>query len=284
MKILIPITFIFFILYNEYSNGQNSVSIGAEIINKNAVLQLVSPNNNQGFLAPRVTTAQRMSMALTSEDNGMLVFDNTTNEFYYWHSGKWYPMSTTTGTNEMVITAGTNITISGDGTAENPYVINAPSHYVGESYGGGIVFYAYDNGQHGLIAATADQSAEMRWNAGTSANTMALADGVGAGKANTAIIIASQGYGDGGKYAARVCNEFSVTVDGVKYSDWYLPSIFELNLLYLQRNVVGGFSNAAYWSSTEGNIDYAWRQYFSDGNQGSDDKGYPGSVRVIRAF
>ena len=31
-----------------------------------------------------------------------------------------------------------------------------PAHYVGEVYGGGIVFYVYDNGQHGLIAADSD--------------------------------------------------------------------------------------------------------------------------------
>jgi len=30
-------------------------------------------------------------------------------------------------------------------------------HYIGESYGGGIIFYVYDNGLHGLIAASSDQ-------------------------------------------------------------------------------------------------------------------------------
>ena len=82
-------------------------------------------------------------------------------------------------------------------------------------------------------------------------SSIAYADGVGAGKANTAIIIANQGYGDGATYAARICNEYSVTVDGVTYGDWYLPSKFELNLLYLQKSVVGGFANNSYWSSTE---------------------------------
>jgi hypothetical protein len=37
-------------------------------------------------------------------------------------------------------------------------VSNGTTHYIGESYGGGIVFYVYDGGQHGLIAATDDQS------------------------------------------------------------------------------------------------------------------------------
>ncbi|MBN1414869.1 MAG: hypothetical protein JW973_07200 [Bacteroidales bacterium] len=71
---------------------QNSVSIGTEAINENAVLQLVSTGNNQGFLAPRVTTAQRLAMNLGNDDNGMLVFDNTMHSFYYWHNGQWYPL------------------------------------------------------------------------------------------------------------------------------------------------------------------------------------------------
>jgi hypothetical protein len=44
---------------------------------------------------------------------------------------------------------------------------NNPMHYIGESYGGGIVFYVYDNGQHGLIAATVDATVNgtsmLRW-------------------------------------------------------------------------------------------------------------------------
>ncbi len=40
---------------------------------------------------------------------------------------------------------------------------NNPAHYIGESYGGGIVFYVYDNGRHGLIAATSDQSTSLVW-------------------------------------------------------------------------------------------------------------------------
>ena len=39
-------------------------------------------------------------------------------------------------------TAGAGITIIGD-------VISLTPHTIGESYGGGIVFYVYDNGQHG---------------------------------------------------------------------------------------------------------------------------------------
>jgi hypothetical protein len=161
---------------------------------------------------------------------------------------------------------------------------NNPAHYIGESYGGGIVFYVYDNGRHGLIAATADQSTGIRWYGGSNTNTRARADGVGAGLKNTAIIIANQGPVDGATFAATVCNEYSVTVGGVTYGDWYLPSKYELNLLYLQRAMVGGFAYNYYWSSTEHSSSLAWRQSFNNGGQYDYSKGNTYYVRAVRAF
>jgi hypothetical protein len=159
-----------------------------------------------------------------------------------------------------------------------------PVHIIGESYGGGIVFYVYDGGQHGLIAATADQSLGVRWNGGTNTNTRARADGIGAGLKNTAIIIANQGPVDGNDFAATVCNEYSVSVGDTTYGDWYLPSKYELNLLHLQRTVVGGFASEIYWSSTEVDDDFAWGQYFGGGTQASGPKNFDVNVRAVRAF
>jgi hypothetical protein len=159
-----------------------------------------------------------------------------------------------------------------------------PQHTIGENYGGGVVFFVYDDGQHGLIAATADQSTGMRWYGGTNTTTGARGDGTGAGLKNTAIIIASQGWVDGGTFAARICNEFSVTVGGVNYGDWYLPSKFELNLLYLQKTVVGGFASTYYWSSTESDTIYSWGQDFTNGAQNGNSKNFSSYVRAIRAF
>ena len=159
------------------------------------------------------------------------------------------------------------------------------SHYIGESYGGGIVFYVYDGGQHGLIAATADQSTSIRWWGGSYTNTRAKADGVGAGLKNTAIIIANQGTVDGGAFAATVCNEYSVTVGGTTYGDWYLPSKHELNLLYLQKTVVGGFSPVNYWSSSDFDNMNACIHNFGTGIQSYYYKNYGLLyVRAIRSF
>jgi len=183
---------------------------------------------------------------------------------------------TKAGTSGQVLTSTASGTLTWTGT-----------HYIGESYGGGIVFYVYDNGKHGLIAATSDQSTEIRWYGGSFTNTRARADGVGAGLKNTAIIIANQCGVDGNAFAATVCNEYSVTeiVGGITttYGDWYLPSKHELNLLYLQKRVVGIETNY-YWSSTEDDYGRAWDQDFNNGEQTSYGKSSFDLVRAIRAF
>jgi hypothetical protein len=195
--------------------------------------------------------------------------------------------------------AGTVLTANANGIPTWAAASSGGVHTIGESYGGGIVFYVYDGGKHGLIAATADQttSTGIRWYGGTYTNTRARADGVGAGIKNTALIIANQGAVDRNPFAATICNEYSVTetVGGISttYGDWYLPSKYELNLLYLQKTVVGGLLNEPYWSSTEpndisnpyGQDTRAWSQFFLDGSRNLDEKMFDaGRVRAIRAF
>ena len=162
---------------------------------------------------------------------------------------------------------------------------SVPVHAIGDSFGGGIVFFTYDGGQHGLIAATADQSTGVAWYGGSYTTTLALADGLGAGKTNTSLIIASQGIGDGSVYAARVCNEYTVTVAGVTYADWYLPSKYELHLLYQQKAVVGGFANSTYWSSSDNGTYNAMTQHFgTTGYRYFYSKNEKYLVRAVRAF
>ena len=79
-----------FILACSLSFAQdNSVGINTNSPNENAVLELVSPNSNQGFLVPRLTTAQRNSMSLNNLDNGLMVFDTDADLFYFWNNGSW---------------------------------------------------------------------------------------------------------------------------------------------------------------------------------------------------
>ena len=183
---------------------------------------------------------------------------------------------------ETKVTAGTNVTVTGSGTTASPYVVNSTAGgstlAIGDSYQGGIIFWLDATGQHGLIAATTDQSTGIQWYNGNNTTTNAVRDGIGAGMYNTERIIANQSTGS---YAAQLCANYQ----GGGYGDWYLPSKYELNLLYQQRTVVGGFAIAAYWSSSENHYNYAWGQNFGNGDQDNYLKSTtPYYVRAIRAF
>ena len=183
------------------------------------------------------------------------------------------------------------------------------SYSVGDFVHGGIVFWIDETGQHGLVCTKTDQSAGVRWYAGTYTYTMALSDGPLAGKMNTSLIIASQGRGDGKTYAARICNELQITEGGKTYGDWYLPSKQELNLMYENKTRIDATANANggtafarehnssyYWSSNEGDRwnwgtpYFAWRQRFSSaskstyGSQYHYTKNHELRVRAVRAF
>jgi hypothetical protein len=182
---------------------------------------------------------------------------------------------------------------------------NGSSHAIGDSYGGGIIFYVYDGGAHGLIAARNDQSSNADWDLGTGYETRARANGIGAGLKNTTLIIASEisqrqsseedkngrnGY-NGEEFAATICNEFyvSTTENNIEttFGDWYLPSKYELNLLYQKRTTVGNFASDKYWSSTEYDSDKAWTINFatrSGSAESTQDKTDGNRVRAIRAF
>jgi len=193
---------------------------------------------------------------------------------------------------------GTSYTITGTSQLLSvPYALHAKSAEIitktlaiGDHYQGGIIFWLDATGQHGLIAATADQSEEIQWFNGTNRCTGAECDGLYAGSMNTAMIVATQiADNQDGYFAARVCTNYSVTVDGVTYGDWYLPSKYELYLLYLQQAAVGGFEgHSLYWSSSEYGCYGAWKQIFSAKSpmfsQYSDGKNRKAYVRAIRAF
>lgn len=161
-----------------------------------------------------------------------------------------------------------------------------PKHVVGEKFGGGIVFYVTENGQHGLIAAKADQKAGVPWYNGLTRQSGATDEGIGAGAKNTALILSKLLADDtSGFFAAKICEDYSVKENGIEYSDWYLPSKAELNLLYQQKKLVGGFVNENYWTSTEYKTNSVWIQYFGSGHQRiSNSEAYANNVRAIRSF
>ena len=65
---------------------------------------------------------------------------------------------------------------------------------------------------------------------------------------------------------------------------WRLPTKEELNLMYKNKDIVGGFTYDYYWSSSEYDASSAWIQYFNNGNQYTSIKYYPTYVRCVRSF
>lgn len=99
------------------------VGIGTDTPNPKAVLELKSPNNNQGFLVPRLTTAQRtnttFTASLTAAETGLLVFDINTNKFYYWSGSGWTVIEDSVGTDNQTISfTSPNLSISGGNTID----------------------------------------------------------------------------------------------------------------------------------------------------------------------
>jgi hypothetical protein len=167
-------------------------------------------------------------------------------------SGVW------SGTSVAVEKGGTGLTAAGTNgqiltsTGSGTLTWTGGTHTIGESYGGGKVFYVTTDGLHGLIAETQDQSGSCTW------------------------------------YNAQdiISTSSNHSIAGQLYTDWRLPTKYELNLLYLQKvaETVGGFANNNYWSSTESDSLNARDQNFGSGNLNASTKGSTKYVRAIRAF
>lgn len=164
------------------------------------------------------------------------------------------------------------------------------THYIGEEYGGGVIFHLWkDNAgvEHGLIVALTDQSTAQAWSNVSTTSIGASAQSSWDGLSNSNSIVGQAGHTSS---AAKLCLDL---VSGGQ-SDWYLPSIQELNMLWNNYYTVARalsqisgatqISNSFYWSSSEANSSLAWYFNFLIGYTDYDLKNYTYYVRAVRAF
>lgn len=211
------------------------------------------------------------------------------------------------------LTGGSNYTITGTSQFLSvPYALYASiadsvrqdtaKHYVGELFGGGIVYAVWDNGRRGLIVSLDDINSGngTSWGYGSLAPTGATSFFDGA--ANTTAILNAIGPVGAGTYAAKLCDDYNAG----GFTDWYLPSYGELrqissvlaiiekvltndgnpasNAMYYYGSPVNG--GRRYWCSTEtsgGNTAYI---YYSGGASPNSSalKNSFYNVRAVRAF
>ena len=142
---------------------------------------------------------------------------------------------------------------------------------------GGIVFYVTDGGLHGLEAATEDQDSGdgAPWGCGGTP-TGAKGTAVGTGSQNTAKIV--QGCATDGIAASLAAN---YELNG--YTDWFLPSEGELDLM-VHIGVFVWPPKGVYWSSSEYDGDVAWGIDARYAITEQSLKVWPHWVRAIRVF
>ena len=105
---------------------------------------------------------------------------------------------------------------------------------------------------------------------------------VGAGKANSAAMIASGATSYVGDTSGAAFFAEGSTC-GTK-TDWFLGSLGEMKLMYDNLQGVGGFAVDYYWSSSESDPVDAWRQFFGYGLSITIPKYSTYYVRPVRAF
>ena len=159
-----------------------------------------------------------------------------------------------------------------------------------EGPGGGFVIYEDGNG--GGIEAlpynlayynTNDKYYELFFWGCQGIDVQGTVDSIGAGMMNTDTILSQC---TAANQAARACDELSYG----GFSDWYLPSIEELLLIYNQLYILeaGNFEslyNNSFWSSTQSSLNYVKTINFQSGSSANtNSKDQKLMLRPVRSF
>ncbi len=164
------------------------------------------------------------------------------------------------------------------------------THYIGEKFGGGVVFHVWKDSlgvEHGLIVSLVNLGSAGSWIITTDNFLFGPSAQSSWNGLDNSIVISGSSYNS----AAKTCIDY---ISGGQ-TDWYLPAIDELIMLWQNRyNVNRTLSSIAgastlsisseYWSSTERFIDRTWYLDFETGSTGITAKNSFCNVRAIRSF
>ena len=135
--------------------------------------------------------------------------------------------------------------------AELAHLVDTITYSIGLNNNlGGYVFYLSPDNKHGLVASTQDLSIVSTWYA----------------------------------MSNNVTEPNLHSLVSRNFTDWRVPSISELVLLYDARSSISGLTTDIYWSSTELDYPNAWCLDFSTGSGTSTGKNNTFNIRAIRSF
>jgi hypothetical protein len=218
----------------------------------------------QGSAGANGSTVYVETQAPTSNTNGLVSLEIGAGKTA---SGKFSDINWSAGPffikTESDPMGGTNYSITGTSQLLSvPYALHAKTAETLQSKTykigywpelGGYVFFVTPDGKHGLVAETQDQSASSSW------------------------------------YNAQdvISDPTNHTKDGKNFTDWRLPTKYELNLMSTNVFLMDGFpSLGSYWSSTEVDNLIASCYFFSIKFSGpeNNDKSVGNYVRSVRDF
>ena len=263
-------------------DGNNSLVTSTSVGMQISILQ---GSHNSTVVYTEIHTPTSNANGLVSIEIGGGTVVSGTFATIDWANGPYFIQT------ETDPTGGTNYTITGTSQLLSvPYALHSKTaesvtgssydFYIGQDTLGGIVFYIYfdQNGdQHGLIVNKNESSAQWQTN-GTTTNANRSWDGV----FNTSLMTGSP--------ASTYVNALT---DG-GFTDWYLPSVDEISLLWHNRFHVNKtlstfnftlLSFSDYWTSTEFDDSNAMIFSFLKGGMPLlNNKTSNLSVRAIRSF
>jgi hypothetical protein len=169
---------------------------------------------------------------------------------------------------------------------------------IGDSCEGGILAHIDEDGNK-LIVSNVDNGEDIQWGCRGQLLNITSKE-YGSGENNTESLVnwhkgwedpwyiaptETSGYcheKNDGSVAAKVCYDLELN----DFTDWFLPSIEELNLIYenVHKNFQGDFGRNEYWSSSEYTEGSSWIKSFLNGDEYGYQKSFNRMVRCVRTI